>query len=73
MGRKRNAFSGISFEQFIVQHTTEQTNKPVYCMYCGQDIKQPTKNSTKVGEKWYDDWELQYRVHKTCYYQRRGY
>ncbi|OXB94707.1 hypothetical protein [Parageobacillus galactosidasius] len=76
--RNQSAWTGMNFHQIMMQQAMQQANSPVYCRYCGQDIKQPGRNSTQTDSgRWYDDWELRYNAHHKCHAahlaQQRGY
>lgn len=61
------------FKPFALQQVYRSINQPVYCRYCGKDIKEPGINSTRIATgpntaAWYDDWEIENRTHRKCYY-----
>lgn len=62
-------FKGMNYEQIMMQQAQKQVESPVYCRFCGQDIKQPTNNSTNTDGKWHSPWELQHSIHYKCYDQ----
>jgi|GEM_PF-3300577 len=73
MARKnQSAWSGMNFQQIMMQQSYQAASSPAYCRYCGHDIKQPTQNSTQTDTgRWYDSWELQNNAHYKCYDRHR--
>jgi hypothetical protein len=74
MPRKNSGgFAGMSFSQIMMSQAMKALDSPVYCRYCGQDIKQPSQNSTRfmTGDntgRWYNDWELANHAHEKCHH-----
>jgi hypothetical protein len=76
--KNQSAWAGMNFQQIMMKQAMQQAYQPVYCRYCGQDIKQPGKYSTQTETgAWYDDWELKYDAHHKCHAiylsRQRGY
>ncbi len=72
MAKKNNGFAGMDYQQIMLQQAIQSMNEPVYCRYCGRDIKQPDKNSTAQDAGGYSSqWELRNHAHEKCYQQNR--
>lgn len=74
--KNKSAWSGMSFHQIAMQQTMQSINEPVYCRYCGKDIKQPSKESSfsSAGANtgnYADEWEIKNNAHYNCY--KRNY
>ncbi len=66
---KNKGFSGMNFEQIMMQQASRAVESPVYCSLCGLDIKSPSRNSSggPNGDwKRNIDWELHNKVHTKC-------
>lgn len=61
----------LSFENIMMSQAIQIQEKAVYCRYCGQNIKTPTKASSKAEKGYVDPWELENEAHITCYRQNR--
>lgn len=64
------------FHKIMVQQAMQEIEEPVYCRFCGHNIKEPSYNSTKVSlengsERWYSHWEIQNYAHEKCYQHYR--
>jgi len=57
----------MDFTAIALQQAYKSINDPVYCRYCGKDIKQPSQESTHFENRWYNDWELENNAHEKCY------
>lgn len=69
MAKKNNGFAGMSFEQVMIQQAQKSVDSPVYCRYCGLNIKEPTKNSPRGSNgAWAQhlDWEVPNKAHASC-------
>ncbi|MEB9509633.1 hypothetical protein P4I85_14640 [Bacillus cereus] len=72
----RSAWLGMTFHQIAMQQAMQSINEPVYCRYCGKDIKQPSKESSFSAGKlntgnYADEWEVKNNAHYNCY--KRNY
>jgi hypothetical protein len=78
MARRNNGgFAGMSFEKIMIQQAFKSFNSPVYCRYCGMDIKQPTRNSMRFETgpgtaSWYNEWEIENEAHIKCHQENLG-
>jgi hypothetical protein len=69
---KKNNWSNMGFQQIMMQQAQQSLDSPVYCRYCGKDIKQPSIesrfNSTGNNTGNYaSEWEIENNAHTTCY------
>lgn len=76
MAKKNNGFAGMSFQQIMIQQAVKAIHEPVYCRYCGKDIKQPSQESKRnmTGENtgnYANDWELRNSAHENCYWKNQ--
>jgi hypothetical protein len=65
----------MSFHQIMMQQAAKAAEAPVYCRYCGLNVKEPTANSPKGSNgAWmrYLDWEIENQAHVKCYQERGG-
>ena len=74
MRKSKFGAPGMSFSQIMMQQAQQAINNPVYCRYCGKNIKEPSKESTRnmTGENtgnYSSDWELRNYAHESCYYK----
>jgi len=53
-------------QAFMANELTRDHQRPVYCRYCGKDVKHPTDNS---GSDWKQalDWEIHNNAHVKCH------
>lgn len=69
---KNKGFAGMSFQQIMMQQAQQSIDKPVYCRFCGKNIKEPSRESrfNPTGNNtgnYASDWELSNNCHYTCY------
>lgn len=74
MAKKNNGFAGMDFTQIMMQQVSKALNEPVYCRYCGKNLKEPTKESKFNGTggstgNYSNDWEIRNNAHEPCYQQ----
>lgn len=65
----------MSFQQIMMQQAQQAIDSPVYCRFCGKDVKVPSENSpggANGGWMKYLDWEIQNRAHVKCAQKARG-
>lgn len=74
MGKKNQS---MDFGDFLARQM-RQVDNPVYCRYCGIDVKRPSMKQPEVN--WSQDlaWEEQYHAHRSCHMkhtvkEKRGY
>lgn len=55
--------------QIMQQQIRQAFARPVYCRYCGKNVKEPTSNSTGGSQgDWrkHLDWEIENHAHVVC-------
>lgn len=67
MAKKKSGFAGMDYGQIMMQQAVKQATEPVYCRYCGRDIRQADKNSSNSGTGYTSDWEIKNNAHENCY------
>jgi hypothetical protein len=75
MSRKNSGLSGMNFEEVMRQQAFQSVEQPLYCRFCGIDVKTPSKNSPGgSGGNWRRnlDWEIENQSHVTCANKHRG-
>lgn len=64
---KKSSFANKSYADIMMEQATKQAYSPVYCRYCGKDVRRP---STKQPETNWDqniEWEQKYQAHTSCH------
>lgn len=72
MAKNKSAFAGMNFTQVMMQQAQRSLDNPIYCRYCGKDIKQPSKESTQYDKGYSSPWELENNAHTSCYQKHYG-
>lgn len=65
---------GLNFADILTREIQRQEDSPVYCMFCGDDVKQPRIDDPKDW-KGHLQWSIDHEVHVNCYRKnlmRRG-
>lgn len=58
-----------SFRQILQKQMKQTLERPVYCRFCGKNVKEPSSNSPGGSEgNWrrYLDWEVENHAHVIC-------
>jgi hypothetical protein len=64
----KNNWGNMNFTQIMMQQAQKSLSEPIYCRYCGKNIKEPTKESRQLDSGAYQDqWELRNNAHYSCY------
>lgn len=75
MARKNNGIQGMSFEQILQQQVQKSVEEPVYCRFCGRNIKEPSNKSPggSMGA-WRSslEWEIANKSHASCAREHMG-
>lgn len=55
-----------NFHDFILQQKIKEVEEPVYCRFCGRNVKEPYIDS---NNNWNQNlsWEIQHQAHVECY------
>lgn len=74
MRKAKAGFAGMDFTQVMMQQAQKAIDTPVYCRYCGKNVKEPTKESqfNRTGGNtgnYSSEWELRNNAHESCYYK----
>jgi len=59
----------MSFEQILMQQTRKAVEEPVYCRFCGFNVKEPSSKSpggSNGSWKINLDWEIANKSHASC-------
>lgn len=71
---KNKGFAGMNFQQIMMQQAQQSVDKPVYCRFCGKNVKEPTNKSpggANGGWMRYLDWEIENSCHVSCANEQR--
>jgi hypothetical protein len=63
------------FNQIAMQQAARSLNAPVYCRYCGLNVKEPTSKSPRGNNgAWMNslDWEIRNEAHVSCAQENMG-
>lgn len=54
------------FADILASEMQKQVEEPIYCRYCGRDVKVPRK---EAGKDWKQnmDWEVRNYTHTNCH------
>lgn len=74
MAKGNKGLQGMSFDQIMMQQAIKTVNEPVYCRYCGKNLKDPSSeskfNSTGANTGTYaNEWEMRNNAHENCYWK----
>ncbi|GAK42095.1 putative replication protein [Paenibacillus sp. TCA20] len=67
--------SPMSFEQIMIQQSYQSVEQPVYCRFCGMNVKTPSSNSPGGNNgAWRRnlDWEIKNHCHVKCASENQG-
>jgi hypothetical protein len=74
MAKKSNGFP-MDFSKIMFQQAQKSVDSPVYCRFCGKNVKEPTSNSPRGSNgAWAQhlDWETENHSHVSCANKARG-
>lgn len=66
MRMAKNSLRGLSFDQIMIQQAQKSIESPIYCRFCGKNVKEPTIHSYQEDWRKYLDWEIQNHAHVKC-------
>lgn len=66
---KAKGFAGMSYKKIMKQQAKQMMKQPVYCRYCGLDVKHPSRNQPEIEWNQNLAWEEQNHAHVKCHQQ----
>lgn len=65
---KRKGLQGMSFEDIMWQQAAQSVNNPIYCRFCGKNVKEPSMVAHEGMTTWdqHLDWEIENHAHVSC-------
>lgn len=69
---KGKGLKGMNYSDIMMAQAFQQASNPVYCRYCGLDVKVPSDKQSETNWSQNADWETQWQAHVSCHNKHKA-